>query len=486
MSDDAKKILKNEEIERQLQAAEEADQKFPGPKDFTHLHTHSLFSTLDGVAKPEEYIDRCAQLGMKSFALTDHGSLAGLPDAYLRAKEKKIKFIAGCEIYYNDYHLKMKEYQAKDIKLAALKQLDPDFVERYRRNRHLTVVCKNMTGYRNLIALMHDGYEMGLYYGRPRTWFDQLAKYREGLIVISGCLNGPICHELRLASEARDKGDNMSAAQFYKKGIDYAKRFREVFGDDFYIETQMPGESIERGKEVFFQTSAIAQKMKIKAVMTGDIHYLHRRDFELQKAMMAVDQGVTVDDPNLFHVDSSEGFFKTRAQFRETFITQGYDQYDKINWFEETCDMSQEIAAKCEAFSPDRSPKLPEIQDADNTIQKMVASALIKRGMSKNPTKYQVDGQMVTYTEQAKIELARIIEKRFSSYFLITRQLVHYARDNKYDVGPARGSAGGSLVCFLLGIHDMDPLKWGLSFNRFLSPSRGGYMLKIQYEEEKK
>jgi DNA polymerase-3 subunit alpha len=471
------------EIVKQLEQAEEIDKKYPGPRDFTHLHTHSLFSTLDGVATPEQYIERCSQVGQTSFALTDHGSLAGLPDAYWASKKRNIKLIAGCEIYYNDYHQKMKEFQANDIKISTLKISDPDFVSRFRRNRHLTVICKNMTGYQNLLKLMCDGYEHGLYYGKPRTWFEQLEKYRDGLIVLSGCLNGPVCHELRLGAEARDSGDKQKTAEYYKKALDYVKRLREVFGENFYLELQMPGESIARAKEVFFQTVTIAKSLGIPIVMTGDIHYLHRKDFELQKTLMAVEQNVTVDDPNLFHVDSDEGFFKTRAQFRQSFLEHGYNKHDTVKLFEQACDQTIEISEKCESFNPDLSPKLPEIQGADDQLRRLVAEALIKRGLHKNAKKVMIDGRMVTYKEQTKIELARIMEKRFSSYFLITRNLVLHARDNKYDVGPARGSAGGSLVCYLIGIHDMDPLKWGLSFDRFLSPSRGGYMLKLSMGE---
>jgi DNA polymerase-3 subunit alpha len=472
--------LDKEEVQKQLEEAEQAEKKYPGPQDFTHLHTHSLFSTLDGVATPKQYIQRCAQVGMSAFALTDHGSLAGLPDAYWAAEEHKVKLLAGCEIYYNDYHQKMREYQSHDIKLNALKLTDPDFVERFRRNRHLTVISKNMTGYRNLLHLMQDAHETGLYYNKPRTWYGQLEKYRDGLIVLSGCLNGPVCHELRAGSKARDEQDNVKSSAYFRKALDYVKKMHELFGEDFYLELQMPGESIERAQEVFFQLSAIAKKLEIPVVMTGDIHYLHRRDFELQKTLMAVEQGVTVDDPNLFHVDSDEGFFKTRAQFRQTFIDQGYDKYDPISLFEKSCDNTVEIAEKCSAFKPDAAPKLPEIQDADEKLHKLVAGALIRKGFHKDKNKYLIDGRMVTYKEQVKIELARIMEKRFSSYFLITRNLVQFARDENYDVGPARGSAGGSLVCFLLRIHDLDPLKWGLSFDRFLSPSRGGFMLKVE------
>jgi DNA polymerase-3 subunit alpha len=472
--------LEKQEITRQLEQSAEAEQKYKGPTDFTHLHSHSLFSTLDGVGTPEQYIERASQLGMKSFALTDHGSLAGLPDAYWAAKEKKVKFIAGCEIYLNDFHTKMKEFVAKDISIATLKLTDQDFVERYRRNRHLTVICKNMTGYKNLIHLMKDAWEFGKYGKYPRTWTEQLAKYREGLIVLSGCLNGPICHELRKGHTERTKNNKVGMISFYKKAVDYVKMMRGIFGDDFYIELQIPGESIEGAKEVFFQLSDIAKKLQIPAVMTGDLHYLHRRDFELQKAMMAVEQNTTITDPNLFHVDSDEGFFKNRAQFREVFVAHEYNKYDEIGWFEKICDNTIAISEKCRPFEPDLSPKLPEIQGADEMIQKLVAESLIQKGLHINQKKYIVDGKLVTYREQVKIELNRIIEKQFSSYFLITRNLVLHARQNDYDVGPARGSAGGSLVCYLLGIHDMDPLKWELSFDRFLSPSRGGFMLKTK------
>ena len=468
------------EVAKELEQSAAAEVKYSGPKDFMHLHSHSLFSTLDGVGTPEQYIMRAKQLGMNSFALTDHGSLAGLPDAYWAAQEYGIKFVAGCEIYFNDYHQKMQEWQAKDISLATLKVTDPEFVDRYRRNRHLTVICKNMTGYRNLISLMREAYEMGLYYNKPRTWTEQLVKYREGLIVLSGCLNGPICHELRLGHKEKAKNNKIGTMNYYRKAIDYTRKMRDIFGDDFYIELQIPGESIEGARDVFYQMSDISKKLQIPAVMTGDLHYLHRRDFELQKTMMAIEQNTLVTDPNLFHVDSDEGFFKNRAQFRQIYVEQGYDKYDKINWFEQICDNTMAISEKCSAFEPDLSPKLPEIQGADEMIQKLVAQALISKGLHRCVDRYQIDSRMVTYKEQARIELNRIIEKKFSSYFLITRNLVHHARDNKWDVGPARGSAGGSLVCYLLGIHDMDPLKWGLSFDRFLSPSRGGFMLEVE------
>ena len=470
-----------------LELAKDAETKHSGPKDFTHLHTHSLFSQLDGVATPKQYIEYAAEVGQTNFALTDHGSLAGLPDAYWAAKKladgKKVKFMAGCEIYLNDYHQQFM--QMKEKKDFKIKEIDPTLAERFRRNRHLVIICKDMTGYRNLCKIQRIGYEQGLYGKYPRVWTSLLKEYREGLIVISGCLNGPICYELRKGSECKAHGDMAGNADYYKKALKYVQDYREIFGENFYIELQMPGEQIGGGKEVFFQLSNIAKKLKIPAVLTGDIHYLHRADFETQKVMMAVDQGTTADDPDLFIADTNEGYFKTRAQFRQTFIEQGYGKEDGLAWFEKIADQSMEIAEKCKPFSPDLAPKLPEIEDADNKIKRLVAEALRSKGLHNDETKYLCDGRMVTYKEQVKIELQRIMEKRFSSYFLITRELVQHARENSWDVGPARGSAGGSLVCYLLGIHDMDTLKWGLSFDRFLSPSRGGFMLNAKMAEVK-
>jgi DNA polymerase-3 subunit alpha len=471
----------NEEDVKQIELAKEAEIKYPGPEDLTHLHSHSLFSTLDGVADPKQYIERAKQLGMKAFALTDHGSMAGLPDLYWAAKEHNITPIAGCELYLNCWHPKMIEYQNKGIDIATIKATDPEFMERYRRNRHLTAICKDQTGFKNLIGLMCDAFEFGLYYNKPRTWVEKLQQYQDGLIILSGCLNGPICHELRKGMEHKHNGDNAKGSEYYRNAIQYVKQMREIFGDNFYIELQMPGANIENAKEVYFQMSYIAKKFGIPAVMTGDMHYLHRRDFELQKTMMAVEQGVKVDDPNLFHVDSDEGFFKNRAQFRQTFNEHGYKHRDfGPDWFETACDNTIKITEKCSGFKPDLTPKLPEVENADETLSRLVAQALIKKGLYNNPKKYQVDGTMVTYKEQAKIELKRIIDKKFSSYFLITRNLIQFAKENDCSVGPARGSAGGSLICYLLGITHINPLSFGLSFDRFLSPARGGYMLNIK------
>jgi DNA polymerase III subunit alpha len=449
-------------------SAKQAEEMFPGPSEFVHLHNHTIFSMLDGVAQPEQYFKGCAERKWPAFAVTEHGTLNSIPDNYLAAKEYKVKYITGCEFYYNDYELMRQKLSADGMKAAQFKTENPELASRMFRNRHLTVLAKNMTGYHNLLTINKIAWEKGFYY-RPRMWLDTLAAHKEGLIVLSGCLNGPVSHELRVG--------NFSTKDPIVGALDYVSRFKEVFGEDYYIELQMPG--IPGDVEVFRQLVAIADSKKIKTVLANDCHYIERKDFVLQKIMMAIDQDTTIDDPELFHVNSDEQYFKTRHELRATFNINGYSTHVPSSAFETMCNNTLEIADKCETFKPNLEPKLPKIDDAEAELTRIAFMRLKELGLHRDEKKYLVDGREVTYKEQMMIEIQRFIEKGFASYFLITRDLIQSSLTKGWPIGPARGSAGGSLVCFLLKIHSLDPIKWGLSFDRFLSPSRGGYMLNI-------
>ena len=454
--------------------------EYSGSSEFVHLHAHTIFSKLDGVAKPQEYFDACVERKWPAVAITEHGAMSSIPDAFWAAKETGIKFIAGCEIYFNDYELKRQQLAGKGVKLKDIELSNPEVHTRIRRNRHLTVLCKNEEGYRNLLRLNMYAWEHGFYY-KPRIWFDQLAKHKEGLIILSGCLNGPVANELR-RKHYRTKDGVIGA-------LDYVEMFNEVFGDDYYIEIQMPilefeGEGCDNDRKVMESLVQVANAYKKKIVLTNDSHYMKREDFQIQKVMMAVDQGTTVDDPNLFHVNSDEQYYKTRADMWQTFHNEGYVDLVGSSVFEEACNNTLEVADKCKTFEFNTEPKLPIVENADNKIAALSLRALKERGLHKDNKRYVVDAKEVTHKEQMTIELKRIIEKGYSSYFLITKQLVDYTRE-KYGpngVGPARGSAGGSLVCYLLDVTSMNPLKWGLSFSRMLSPARGGKMLKVSME----
>lgn len=447
----------------------ECDVKYDGPNAFVHLHCHTVYSTLDGVQTPEQLVGTTADRGWPAVAVTEHGHMASVPDNYFAAKERGIKYIPACEIYFNDYEPLRRQMVERGESIPELKKTNPDLHSRIMRNRHVTVLAKNMAGFHNLIHLTTEAWEKGYYY-RPRIWFDQLAERHEGLIVLSGCLNGPISHELRNKNLKNRDG---------RGAIDYLHKFLDVFGSDFYIEMQMPCLPDYKDYIIFWALNKLAIQYKLPKVMTNDAHYIDRRDFETQKLMMAVDQGVTVDSPDLFHVNSSEQYLKTRAELYQTFKSREYSKNVTDADFEEACNNTLAVAEKCDFFKPDTQPKIPT-SDADvQELKRMVGTELIRRGLHKCTRKYVVDNREVTYTDQAKIELNRFIEKGFASYFLITRSLIQYSLSIGAPVGP-RGSVGGSLVCYLLGITELDPLKWGLSFDRFLSPARGGYNLNIK------
>jgi len=472
---------------------------YTGPTQFVHLHNHTVFSALDGVATPEQYAQLCHERGYPAMSATEHGHMASVPDMYLAFRKHGVKYIPGCEIYYNDWEPQRQLIEQSGIKVRSLewRKNNPDLAYRINRNRHLTILCKNQTGYNNLLKLTTQAYETGLFgLGRTqynRIWFDKLCEYKEGLIILSGCLNGPVNFELR-HRYIKDKDGNKTFERDRKKAIDdavrYIKKFKSIFGEDYYMELQMPGidatdkwgEKSVDDESVFRWSIALADKYQIPTVLTNDCHYLHRKDFELQKLMMAVAQETTMDSPDLFHTNSSEQFVKTRGELWSRFKNGSYCQGIDDRAFEKMCDTSLEIMDKCEAFDVDTSPKTPEIEDADNKIKRIVATKLKEGGYDKIDRRFVIDGREVTYVEQARIELMRFIDKGFSSYFLITQDLVNYGRQRGWPFSP-RGSAGGSLVCFLLGIHSIDPMLWGLSFDRFLSPSRGGYMLNVKMPE---
>lgn len=454
--------------------------QYTGPSDFVHHHLHTTMSTLDGVASPEDYILECKRRKWTAIAATEHGNCASIPDMYLEANKHGIKNIAGCEIYYNDWEPARKNIE----NVRALKVENPHLYNRVVRNRHLTVLAKNEIGLENLLKLTTQAHKTGGFgLGRtkyPRVWFEKLCEFKEGLIILSGCLNGPVAHELRF-TEIKDKdGSTLWARKFDECSHDaetYVRKFHEVFGDDYYMELQMPG--VAQDELVFKWSVAKAKELGIKCVLTNDAHYIEQKDAYYQKVMMAISQGVTIDSPDLFYSNSDEQFFKTRAELWATFKNKSYSDGIPDSDFEEFCDNTLLVADRCDKMRVDPSPKTPQFPNADNQLRKIVAEALVAKGLHNDPKKYLIDGREVTAVDQAKIEIQRFIDKGFSSYFLITQDLIQYGRARGWPFTP-RGSAGGSLVCYLLGIANFNPMKWGLSFDRFLSPSRGGYSLNTK------
>lgn len=464
--------------------------EYKNSTEFVHLHNHTVFSMLDGVATPEQYAEQCYIRKYPAMSATEHGHMGSVPDMYLAFQKYDIKYIPGCEIYFNDFEPTRQKLLADGIKLRSpeWKSNNLELSQRINRNRHLTVLAKNEIGYHNLIKLTTQAYNTGLY-GPARTqynriWFDKLCEFKEGLIILSGCLNGPVAHELRNIFVTDREGNivrERSKEERVKAAVEYIKKFKKVFGEDYYIELQMPG--IPDDDQVFRWLVKLADAHKIKLILANDCHYLNREDFILQKIMMAIEQETHIDSPDLFHVNSDEQYMKTRPELWSRYKSNPYSKGFDDGVFESMCDNTLEVADKCIKLEVDTAPKIPSINNDEQILREIVKSRIIELGLHKNNKKFIIDGKEVTYIDQAKIELNRFIEKGFASYFLITRDLVKYGKSRGWTFSP-RGSAGGSLVCFLLGIHVLDPMLWGLSFDRFLSPSRGGYMLNVKMPTE--
>lgn len=472
------------------------EDQYDGPSTFVHLHNHTFWSPLDGVSSPQQYASECEKRGYPAMSATEHGNVASIPDMYYQFNQRKLKFIAGCEIYYCDNEpLRQQKFPKRSDLNALRNQNTPESWKLYysiTRSRHLTVLAKNMTGYHNLLKLTTQAYKTGLFgMGRtqfPRIWFDKLCEYKEGLIILSGCINGPVSHAIRHKKGERSLKEGgkellyeVSGKERIQEAINYVKKFKDAFGDDYFIELQMPG--VEDDDLVFHKLIEIADRYKIKPVLSNDCHYLTRGEYEVQKIMMAIEQGMTVDDPNLFHSNSSEQYMKSRPELWATFRNGKYSEGVGDSDFHAMCDNTLLVADKCDFLKIDISPKIPNLENADNKLTRLVMQKLVELNLHNDTRKFNIDGRLVTYVEQARIELKRIIDKGFSSYFLITRDLVKYGRSKGWPFGP-RGSAGGSLVCYLIEITSgVDPMLWGLSFDRFLSASRGGYLLNVRMPE---
>lgn len=453
--------------------------EYGGPSHLVHLHNHSIYSSLDGVGTPQQYAEACKARGYPAMALTEHGNMASVPDMYASFEKNGIKPIFGCEVYYCDL-------EPERAKMGTIPRLPDDapaeekeFRSRMVRNRHLTLLAKNDVGYSNLIKLTTQAYKN--LYGKPRIWFDRLCEFKEGLIVLSGCLNGPVSHELRLRDEnGKHRRGNLRGIKVGVDGaIDYIKKFHSVFGEDYFMELQMPG--VLDDHLVFWDLVKLADKFKIKMALANDVHYLERKDYELQKIMMAIDQGVTRDSDKLFHSNSSEQYMKTRAELWATFKNGRYSEQVDDRTFEEMCDNTLLVAEKCSGVKIDKTPKIPTFKDASKDLIALCKKRLREFGFDKCDKRFLIDGREVTYMEQTSLELRRFIDKGFTSYFLITKDLIDHGRSKGWPFC-ARGSAGGSLVCYLLGISNVNPMLWGLSFDRFLSPSRGGFLRKVTME----
>ncbi|TFG35696.1 MAG: DNA polymerase III subunit alpha, partial [Parcubacteria group bacterium] len=391
---------------------------------FTHLHTHSHYSLLDGLAKIDQLLDRAQELGMDSLALTDHGNIYGAVEFFKKATERGIKPIIGVEIYQSLEKMTDKRPNIDD--------------KRY----HLVLLAKNEEGYKNLTNLLTRAHLEGFYY-KPRVDEELLAQCSGGLIAMSACLAGKVP---KLILE--------------KKIIEAEKaalRYQEIFGKgNFYLEIQNHPNSPEQklaNKEIV----RIAKKYDIPLVATNDIHYLKSEDAEAQDLLMLINTGANINDPDRLSLKTDDFSMKTPDQMIEEFKD-----------FPEAIENTQVIAEKCDFKFELGKVKLPKYDVPSGKTPEDYLEELCREGLKKrfgeNPSQEVMD--------RFNYELSVIKQTGFISYFLIVQDFVNWAKSKRIVVGPGRGSVGGSLVAFLLNITNIDPLKYNLLFERFLNPER--------------
>ena len=406
-------------------------------ESFSHLHVHTEFSMLDGASRISELVDKAVEDGQPALGMTDHGNMYGVLDFYKACNEKGIKPIIGTEAYMAHEH--------RSERPARRGKIDDSGGETEGGKKvyyHLTLLSENNVGYRNLIQLSSRAFLEGYYY-QPRMDWELLAEHHEGLIATSGCLGGHVLQSLL-------RGDDAGALQ-------QASRLQDIFGkNNFFIDIQDHG--IAEQQRTNPQLIEIARKIGAPLIATNDTHYTHREDHAAHDALLCVQTGCTIADPNRFRFEGQEHYLKTAQEMRWLFRE-----------VPEACDSTLLIAERANLVIEFGKPVLP-----DFPIPKGFASGgeyLLHLTMQGAEARW---GESLPNSATARItyELKTIADMGFSSYFLIVWDLIRYARENNIRVGPGRGSAAGCAVAYCLRITDLDPIKYDLLFERFLNPSR--------------
>lgn len=386
--------------------------------DFVHLHVHTEYSLLDGASRVGEVTKRAAELGMKALAITDHGSMYGIIEFYKAAQAAGIKPILGCEFYIVATDRREKSTAAREY-------------------AHLILLAKNKTGYKNLMKLCSAGFTEGFYY-KPRIDHEILKQYSEGLVCMSACLAGEI-------PSALVRGEYDAAKQT-------AAWYKSVFGEDFYLELQDHG--IAEQRMINPQLIKIGRELGIELAVTNDSHYTLKEDAQAQEVLMCLQMGRTIDEGGLF--DSDEFYLKSPQEMASLF-----------SYVPKAVENTVKIADKCNVELEFGELHLPDFPIPDGFESHYEYLEYITReGMKKRYANPDV------YEERLMYELDTIRSMGFVDYFLIVWDYVAFARKSGIMVGPGRGSAAGSIVAYALSITNIDPIKYGLLFERFLNPER--------------
>lgn len=391
-------------------------------RNFTHLHLHTEYSLLDGACRIEGLMQRVKALGQTAVAITDHGVMYGCVDFYKAAKKAGVKPIIGCEVY-----------------VATRTRFDK--VNRIDGSNHLVLLCKNETGYKNLIKMVSAGFTEG-FYNKPRVDHELLEEYHEGLICLSACLAGEI-------PQALLAGD-------YEKAKNLARYYEDLFGKgNYYIEIQDHG--LDEQRTVLPLLVRLSRETGIPLVATNDAHYLEKEDSRMQHILICIQTNKTVNDDDVLEFGTDEFYVKSTDEMYELFSA-----------WPEACENTSRIAEMCSfdfEFGVTKLPYFvaPDGMDNKEYFVKLCRDGLLRRYGADVPEDIRV---------RLDYEISIIDRMGYINYYLIVFDFINYAKSQGIPVGPGRGSGAGSLAAYCVGITNIDPIKYNLLFERFLNPER--------------
>ncbi len=399
---------------------------------FVHLHCHTDYSLLDGACEISQLMKLAAKQKMPSVAMTDHGNLFGAVEFYTEAKKNGIHPVIGCEVY-----------------VAQQGHKNRTDTNRYN---HLVLLCENQEGYRNLIQLVSTGYLDGFYY-KPRIDKDLLAQHSKGLIALSACLRGDI-NETLMADKYEDAR---------KIAFDY----QDMFGkNNFFLELQDHG--LDEDKIVMPMVNRLAADTGMPLVVTNDSHYLEHGDARAHEILLCIQTGKTMSDPNRMRFSQNAFYLKTREEMMSLF-----------GEVEHALDRTFDIAQRCQLKLEPVAEPFPKFPIPENHTTDTFFEYVARQGFEKRRPRLEalakqgaLKHDLQEYVERLDREIKTIQEMKFSGYFLIVWDFIRFSKQAGIPVGPGRGSAAGSLVSYAMEITDIDPLAYGLLFERFLNPER--------------
>jgi len=404
---------------------------------FVHLHVHTEYSLLDGAIRIKDLFDKASALNMEAVAITDHGNIFGAVQFFSLAQKSGIKPVLGCEVYVAPGN-RRERGPSPDGSPNAF---------------HLVLLAMNEEGYRNLCRLVTLGHLEGFYY-HPRVDMELLRELNGGLIAMSACMKGCVPHLIRT-------GRMEDATQ-------RAQEFATIFDQDrFYLEVQanlMPEQT-----EINNALKDLSHELSLPLVATNDCHYLNREDWEAHDILLCIQTGKSLDDPKRMKLSTREFFLKSRAEMESALRGDG---------FGEALDNTVDIARRCQFEMEFGQYKYPVFHVPEKTSLNEMLVQEAKKGLKARLNKKETDeGTLPSelkkeYLERLSFELETINQMGFAGYFLIVSDFIEYARRADIPVGPGRGSAAGSLVAYCLNITNIDPIKYGLLFERFLNPQR--------------